>query len=1524
MSSSKKYRPKKDEKLKINKNESEMKFNELKVFKRTIENNTHEVFLDAKLKSITSWRKSNSKFLKSLTLNILSLGIIHIISLYYPNLYIKLYCNPWPANECDFFLVENIYGKFTLCTKIHKKNKNKTNNNNSDISKKDIHSSSININKKLDYYFTKNLTYSFVYKSMTYEYNEITNEINPVYLDLSKMTNREIFISFGDGLTNENLVKKLTERYGKNEYYINMNLLNLYFKKVEFPSFIIVLIIGAFEFYLKDYVSFAIKYALVFGIFFFDYLIVKNLTANIYNKNYSLDSFEELKVRRKYLIDDNSEHIYAKIKNEDLLPGDIIFLKTNDVVPCDCLILDGECISSESNLTGSLEIYKKISLENNNKLFNYDLNKVNILLHGMEIISSLSRNRGYLSCLCINTGANTFKANQYSNILDLEDRKKEYQEIYNYFGGDQKYYLISSICIYFLSLLLGFLYLVIFKLRFDASNIIQFVFSVLIRTLCKSMMPMYVITNSIIILSSVFRLRNENIFCFDKSRLLNCGKVDTIFFSKTGTLCHNIFEIKSYHPAYINHHRPGIINVKNFPKNRCKEINYQLEKYYKEYFYNKQNNYNFNNTNLNLSQRHSIKMESSHNEMKHENSEYIVLFLECLLSCNNLEKLGNKIFGNIIETTIFNDMRWDIKPHNLEEEEDDKQECNLNCKINSGINTNKHDHNDHFDHNKNWLKKQFNIIHKKRSDIFPKNYFKITESILKSTKETKFQENASTSDSYYLVDQPKKSNNNDLLDTEKNSKIMSNFSNENSNNPILNDISKSYINSYIIRIYKRFICHGSFNSSSIIYNFMTKELRFMIKGIPEFILDRCDLSSLPSNFDEIISFYRKNGLVILICATKLLNIEEYSDLNTIDYYMSDLTFCGFITLKNKLKNETKIAIENLKKFDCNLIVTSGDNVNNSLSVGFDCGILENKNVFAFDKDDNDNNISIRKIYSIKNKKEEKEDENITNSSFDGVSKYNSKNSHNKPTYSPITPIIKYKYSSYIRSSRTKKIGIKKNESIMASQTIESRDLLATPKITFENHKVNQSKTSEKKKLKNYLKNSKVLFDKTNFNFHKKLDKEKTNKQTIISSTNSETNKKTEKDNKNNPRHSNVNPYSTNENAKSKSKKINKEFLEGSSNNELRNKYINYFQKFYYYPGIFQENEELKDNCIYCISGKLFRFLYNNKHKKEYQFFLEKIHKYCKIFYRMSSKDKSLSIDYYREYPNSCICKIGECQSDFDPIMTSSAGINLRAPKNINTILCHFYPLDKSLICIKKIILEGRINYENIFLLRISSIFCTMIINSYILTCFIRHIDVIIGQLNLLEISFLVLSVTAFTGKPDIIIEPEPLIRNKKLFTGHYITQILGLLFIKLVSIFLACRYYRTNRLLDPYKIDNIFSTYYFILCIELIFSTSFTINYISFYRKNILSNTFFMIFSILILIYFLMLITLNSSNLRIDIFNISYFEYFEYIIDSFDDRNRLDFFAICLFDFTISFLYSRIVYFLFDKVARSRINSNKD
>ena len=207
--------------------------NQIKLIKRTLENNTHVVIEDTKLKNITSWRKSQTKFLQNLIFNILSFGILHIISLHYPKLYLKLYCNPWPPKECDFFLVENIYGQFTLCEKIHKKSKNTHMSFISDATKDNMTSPSlINFNNKIEHYLTKNLTYSFKYKSMTYEYNEETSEVIPVYMNLSKMTHKGIFNFFNDGLSTDNLVKKIRDRYGKNEYYINLGLSFFYFKRM--------------------------------------------------------------------------------------------------------------------------------------------------------------------------------------------------------------------------------------------------------------------------------------------------------------------------------------------------------------------------------------------------------------------------------------------------------------------------------------------------------------------------------------------------------------------------------------------------------------------------------------------------------------------------------------------------------------------------------------------------------------------------------------------------------------------------------------------------------------------------------------------------------------------------------------------------------------------------------------------------------------------------------------------------------------------------------------------------------------------------------------------------------------------------------------------------------------------------------------------------------------------------------------------------------------------------------------------
>ena len=310
----------------------------LNLVKRTIENYTHEVIEDIKLKNITSWRKSEEKFFKNLIYNILSLGILHIISLFYPNLYLKLYCNPWPPKECDYFLVEDIYGELTLCTKIHKKAKHISYN--SDFSKNNISSFSLlNFTNKIEKYLTKNLTYSFKYKSITYEYNEETNEIIPVYMDLSKITNKEIFNYFGEGLSSDNLTK-FQERYGKNEYNINLNISELYLKKIEIKYFIFAIVIKLLDLTSGDFLTIILYLLIVLVILFIEYKFTKKIMYNLYKKEFTLDGEEKkLKVKRKYKSDNN---FYREINNCDLLTGDIIYLKSNDLIPCDCLILEGE------------------------------------------------------------------------------------------------------------------------------------------------------------------------------------------------------------------------------------------------------------------------------------------------------------------------------------------------------------------------------------------------------------------------------------------------------------------------------------------------------------------------------------------------------------------------------------------------------------------------------------------------------------------------------------------------------------------------------------------------------------------------------------------------------------------------------------------------------------------------------------------------------------------------------------------------------------------------------------------------------------------------------------------------------------------------------------------------------------------------------------------------------------------------------------------------------------------------------
>ena len=56
-------------------------------------------------------------------------------------------------------------------------------------------------------------------------------------MNLTKMTNKGIFDFFGEGLSNDNIIKAYLDRYGKNEYYINLGI-TADFQKFNFFFFI--------------------------------------------------------------------------------------------------------------------------------------------------------------------------------------------------------------------------------------------------------------------------------------------------------------------------------------------------------------------------------------------------------------------------------------------------------------------------------------------------------------------------------------------------------------------------------------------------------------------------------------------------------------------------------------------------------------------------------------------------------------------------------------------------------------------------------------------------------------------------------------------------------------------------------------------------------------------------------------------------------------------------------------------------------------------------------------------------------------------------------------------------------------------------------------------------------------------------------------------------------------------------------------------------------------------------------------
>lgn len=114
------------------------------------------------------------------------------------------------------------------------------------------------------------------------------------------------------------------------------------------------------------------------------------------------------------------------------------------------------------------------------------------------------------------------------------------------------------------------------------------------------------------------------------------------------------------------------------------------------------------------------------------------------------------------------------------------------------------------------------------------------------------------------------------------------------------------------------------------------------KGAPEKILALCNPSSIPSDFDQVLQRFTKQGYRVIAAGYRALkNNLSYVKTQRLTREQTEcnLTLLGLIILENRLKPESAGVLNTLRSADIRIIMVTGDNMLTALSVARDCGIV---------------------------------------------------------------------------------------------------------------------------------------------------------------------------------------------------------------------------------------------------------------------------------------------------------------------------------------------------------------------------------------------------------------------------------------------------------------------------------------------------------------------------------------------------------------------------------------------------------
>ncbi|KAK2711282.1 polyamine-transporting ATPase 13A2-like [Artemia franciscana] len=233
----------------------------------------------------------------------------------------------------------------------------------------------------------------------------------------------------------------------------------------------------------------------------------------------------------------NKEEGHTEIPTSELVPGDILVLpKGGWTIPCDAVVLQGNCIVNECMLTGEESPKTKTPLPYINDEYCNDTHQRHTIYSGTEILQTRFYGCNDAHAIVVRTGFNTIKGELIRAILHPKSVD------FKFYRDSLRFLLIMG-----LVALSGAVYCVYLFTAIGAETEEVVIRALDILTIViPPAMPAAVSAGT---LYAMRRLERQNVHSIAPGRINMAGKVNIVCFDKTGTLTEGSIEMRGVIPA---------------------------------------------------------------------------------------------------------------------------------------------------------------------------------------------------------------------------------------------------------------------------------------------------------------------------------------------------------------------------------------------------------------------------------------------------------------------------------------------------------------------------------------------------------------------------------------------------------------------------------------------------------------------------------------------------------------------------------------------------------------------------------------------------------------------------------------------------------------------------------------------------------------------------------------------------------------------------------------------------------------